>query len=180
MRNLNRPLYLRKQRSDAIVRVCLLFLRLQQIIRQSKGHKGQQNILGLPSVEPQLLVSKPLFYKLYSFLHAVHICTGLEGYAQSKNGKVDSFLIHKNLLYAVMLLNVAQHGVNAFERLGTQLLFIFKRFAQPVVFIFQGGLFLPQNGRLGAYALVFRPKAVKPDQKSRNLRLKLFQKFHAS
>ena len=60
------------------MRVSLLFLRLQQIIRQSKGHKGQQNILGLPSVEPQLLVSKPFFNKPHGLMNTVHICTRLK------------------------------------------------------------------------------------------------------
>ena len=162
------------------MRVSLLFLRLQQIIRQSKGHKGQQNILGLPSVEPQLLVSKPFFYKPYSFVHAVHICTVLESYAQAKNGKVNSILIHKNLLYAVVLLNVAQHGINARKRLSTQLFFILKSLTQSVVFFFQSGLFRPHSGRLCANTRVLRLEAVKPGQKCPNLSFKLFQKFHAS
>ena len=177
-KSLHGLLYFRKQGIDAILHIIQLHLRLQQIIRQTKGQKGQQNILALPSVGPQFLVCKPFFHQPHGTLHPPHVGAGFEGYLKPENSKVDVFLTHKNLLNAVVLLNAVQQGVNAPERFDAQMFLPCQGIAQLAVFFFQNGLFRHNGGGFGAKTGIFRPKAVQSVQKFRNTEFKPFQKFH--
>ncbi len=77
-----------------------------------------------------------------------------------------------------MLLDLAQQGVDALERLGAPPFLAGEGFMQPAVFFFQPGRFHALSGKLGAQVRILGPQTVQPGQEFGDTRLKLFQKFH--
>lgn len=88
-------LYPCKKRGDALPRVILRFLQLQQVIRQAKGQEGEQHFPALPALGPQLLVRKPFFHQTGGIAGALHVGPGPKGDVKTKNGKVDVVVTHK-------------------------------------------------------------------------------------
>lgn len=79
-----------------------------------------------------------------------------------------------------MLLDLAQQGVDALERLGAPPFLSGEGVMQPAVLLFQPGRFHAAGGKLGAKMRVLRPQTVQTGEEFGDARLKLFQKFHAS
>ena len=78
-----------------------------------------------------------------------------------------------------MLLNLAEQGVDALERLGAPPFLSGEGVMQPAVLLFQPGRFHAAGGKLGAQMRVLRPQTVQAGEEFGDARLELFQKFHA-
>ena len=88
-------LYPCKKRGNAPPRVILLCLELQELIRQTKGQKREQQFPVLSALGPRFQERKPFFHQAGRFLGALHVGPGPEGDVKTKNGKVDVGITHK-------------------------------------------------------------------------------------
>lgn len=94
-KNLGGLLYFFQEFLNAFTRFILIYLHLQQFIRQAQSYEGKRYFLALGTIGPRFVFRKPIFKYLGRPYGPLHIGPWPKGYIQTQHGKVIRLLFHR-------------------------------------------------------------------------------------